>query len=78
MKTKMTAAETAATKIKLLIEPYQKSEPLSSLKIQIGELLLFGDKEKKVFWPFFDAMLRRYFDLILVSKSGSERSGATN
>ena len=58
-------------------ELYPQTKSLSSLKIIIGGLLLFGDNSKKVFWPFFDAMLRQYVNLRLASQSESEPSGAT-
>lgn len=63
MRTKKAAAGTAARKNKLQIEPYQKGKPLSNLKQQIGELLLFGDSQKGNFWGRFESKLRRYTDL---------------
>jgi hypothetical protein len=60
-----------------LTKAYPKTESLSSLKMLIGGLLLFGNKNQKVFWPFFDATLRQYVDLRLISQSGPELSGAT-
>jgi hypothetical protein len=79
MKTKKAAAgaRTAAGN-KLHRIAYPKIESLTSWKMLVGGLLLFGDKKKKVFWPFFDAMLRHYEDLRLVSQSGPEQPGATN
>ena len=83
MKTKMkltikkAAAGTAAGKMKLQDKAYLKADSLSSLKLIIGGLLLFGDKDQKVFWPFFDVTLRQYVDLRLVSQDGSGLPGAT-
>ena len=57
---------------------YRKAIPLSSWKMFIGGLLLFGNKSQKVFWPFFDATLRQYLDHRQVSKSGSDKPGAKN
>ena len=68
----------AAGKSKLLIEPYQKRKRLSSLKLIVGGLLLFGNKKQNAFWPFFDAMLRQYLDLKLASENTSDKPGATN
>lgn len=56
---------------------YPQSESVSSLKILIGGLLLFGDRSQTVFWQFFEVMLRQYVDLRLTSQSESEPSGAT-
>jgi len=36
---------------------YQKATPRSSLKLGIGELLLFGNKQQEEFWPLFEALL---------------------
>jgi hypothetical protein len=70
MKRKNAAAcGTAATLNELHCGPYPKPAPLSSLKLFMGELLLFGNKRRKVFWPFFDAALRQYVDLRLASQS---------
>jgi len=77
MKTKKATVLPAAGNIKQQTEPYQNGNSLSSLKLIIGGLLLFGNKDKKVFWPFFNAMLRQYIDLRLASNNGSGRSGAT-
>lgn len=60
-----------------LLKQYRKAMPLSTLKLGIGELLLFGNKKQKVFWPFFNAILRQYIDLRMVSQSGTEQPGST-
>ena len=44
-------------------EAYRKSAQLSMLKLHIGEVLLFGDKQQRPFWPLLDVMLRQYFTL---------------
>lgn len=72
------AAPTTAPKCDLPNKPYQRTSQESSMKLIVGGLLLFGDKNKTVFWPFFDVTLRLYIDLRLVSQDGTERSGATN
>ena len=66
----------AASKTELHKRTYPKDTPLSILKLGIGELLLFGNTSQKVFWPFFNAILRQYIDLRLVSQDGSEQPGA--
>lgn len=63
MKTKKAAMLPAAGKIKLHDEAYQKAESLSSLKLQIGELLLFGNKQRKEFWSLFEILLIQYIEL---------------
>ena len=40
---------------------YLKPAQQSNLKFEIGTLLLFGDKQQKLFWPLLDVMLRQYF-----------------
>lgn len=77
MKTKKAAVLPAAGNIKQQIEPYQNGNSLSSLKLIIGGLLLFGNRQHKGFWPFLDVTLRQYIDLRLISQDGSGRSGAT-
>ena len=42
---------------------YSKPAMKSSLKIHIGELLLFGDRKQGNFWKRFESKLRRYADL---------------
>ncbi len=39
---------------------YRKPIPLSSLKTLIGELLLFGDKQREEFWLLFEVLLLEY------------------
>ncbi|MBN2594802.1 MAG: hypothetical protein JXA81_14945 [Sedimentisphaerales bacterium] len=46
---------------KQLLKRYQKSQSVSSLKLQIGELLLFGDKQRGEFWSLFEVLLRQYW-----------------
>jgi hypothetical protein len=60
MRNKKAAELPAARESKLRIEPYQQSAPLSSLKLQIGELLLFGNKQRREFWSVFEVLLRQY------------------
>ena len=60
---KMAAAGTATRKSKLRFDPYQTDKPRSSLKFQIGELLLFGDSQQRNFWERFESRLRLYADL---------------
>jgi hypothetical protein len=61
-----------------LLKAYPKAESVSSLKILVGGLLLFGNKNQKVFWPLFDALLRQYVGLRLISQGGSEQPESTN
>ncbi len=77
MKTKKAVVGTAK-KNELRNKAYPKAESLSSWKMLIGGLLLFGNKSQKVFWPFFDATLRQYVDLRLASKNASDKPGLTN
>jgi hypothetical protein len=63
MKTKKATVLPAAGKSELRIEPYQKSEPLSNLKLKIGELLLFGNKQHSEFWSLFEVLLIQYIEL---------------
>lgn len=56
-------AGTPATKNKLQRKPYPKAVPLSSLKIQIGELLLYllaGDRQPDG-WQRLDQLLRKLY-----------------
>ena len=62
----------------LLKPSYQRLSSLSSLKVIIGGLLLFEDKNEKEFWPSFDAMVREYVDLRLAPQSVREKPGTTN
>jgi hypothetical protein len=72
------AAPTTALTTKHRNGSYQSAEPLSSLKVLVGGLLLFGNKKQKVFWPFFDATLRLYVDLKLACQSEPEKAESTN
>ena len=54
--------------------PYLKAESLSSWKMLVGGILLYGDKKKDVFWPFFEAMLRQYIDLRISQSAFQGRS----
>ena len=47
---------------KLRYEAYRKPAPLSSLKVQIGELLLFGDKQRRELWSLFEVLLVQYLE----------------
>ena len=60
---KKAAAGTAAKKNKLRYEAYRKPITLSSLKTLIGEILLFGNKERKETWWLLDSKLRQFYDL---------------
>jgi hypothetical protein len=65
MKTKKAAAGTAAGKSKLQIRSYQKSEPLSNIKSEIGVLLLclqfpIGREVSQIGWMLFERLLCRY------------------
>lgn len=64
----MAAVLPAARKSKLQFESYQKGKSLSSLKFQIGELLLFGDKQQMNFWKRFELKLRQYLELNYLGK----------
>ena len=63
MKTKKAAASTAAGQKQLQNKTYHKSVQLSSLKMLIGEFLIFGNKQRKEFWWLFEKELRCYVDL---------------
>lgn len=47
----------AASKTESHKETYPKDTSMSSLKLAIGELLLFGNRQQKEFWPLFEALL---------------------
>ncbi|MCP4614103.1 MAG: hypothetical protein GY845_35900 [Planctomycetes bacterium] len=54
----------AASKTTLHKVSYTNATTLSrNLKDQIGELLLFGDKQQRIFWKRFESQLRLYADL---------------
>jgi len=78
MRTKKAAGLTAAKYNKRHHKPYPKAESLSTLEMLIGALLLFGNKDQKVFWPFFEAMLLQDISLKLASEKTSHKPGATN
>jgi len=78
MTTKQAVALTTAEQKELHKEAYLKPVRLSSLKLLIGGLLLFGNKEQMVFWPFFEATLRQYIDLTTATQSGLEQPGQAN
>lgn len=40
---------------------YLDHSPKSSLKLQIGELLLFGNKQRRELWNLFEILLRQYW-----------------
>jgi len=77
MSKKEAAGLTAARQDECHNELYPSVKSLSSLKILIGGLLLFGNRNQKVFWPFFEATLRQYVNLRVASQSGSDKPGAT-
>ena len=78
MKTKKAAVAAAAKHYESQNRPYLKSDSASSLRLLIGELLLFGNRRRKVFWPFFDAILRQYIDLRLAAQRASDTPGSAN
>ncbi len=59
---KKAAGLTAAKKNTQHRRAYQKATPLSrnNLKLQIGELLLFGNEQRREFWWLFEVLLVRY------------------
>lgn len=68
MKTKKAAALTAAIRNEPHSKSYQKDKPVSSLKEQIGQLLLYmqtppPQNEQQKYWQIFESFLRRYVDL---------------
>lgn len=67
MKIKKAPGLTGAGKSELRFEPYQKGKRLSSLKLQIGELLLFlqlplTDEKIQKGWSLFEVLLRQYWE----------------
>ena len=68
MKTKKAAALTAAIRNEPYPKSYQKDKPVSSLKEQIGQLLLYmqnpsPQNEQQKYWQIFESCLRMYVDL---------------
>jgi hypothetical protein len=68
MKTKKAAALTTAKTYKLQCKSYIKTAPPSSLKIQIGELLLYlqrplGQVQRSGLQQIFETKLNEYIDL---------------
>ena len=60
---KNAAGLTAAGEKKLHNGTYSKPARLSNLKILIGEILLFGNKQRKEFWWLFDSKVRQFYEL---------------
>lgn len=77
MKREKAVAGTTAKYDERLNKEYLSVKSLSTLKIIIGGLLLFGNKERRAFWPLFDVLLRQLVDLRLAPKHGSQEPGAT-
>ena len=63
MKTKKAVAGTTAKYNKRQHAQYRKVPAVSSLKMLIGELLIFGNEQRKETWWLFDSKLRQYVDL---------------
>lgn len=59
MRTKKAVVGTAK-KYEAQNRTYPKTTQLSSLKVFIGELLLFGDRKRKEFWQLFEVLLTDY------------------
>jgi hypothetical protein len=57
---------------------YRKPAQSSDLKLQLGEILLYGNVQRKEFWPLFDDLLRQYIDLKLCTKNALETSERSN
>ena len=67
-KTKKAAAVTAARKNELCHQSYRKVIPLSSLKIQIGEILLclqrpLNQNERRICWQAFERTLQEFYQI---------------
>ena len=52
-----------AAGIKRRYESYPQAGSESSLKLLVGEVLLFGNKQRKEFWPFFEALLAQFYQI---------------
>jgi hypothetical protein len=76
MKKKKAAGLTAASNNERN-KAYLSTKSLSTLKIIVGGLLLFGNAERRAFWPLFDVLLRQLEDLKLASQSRSNKTGQT-
>ena len=59
------ASDKAAPECKFQNESYRNSAFMSRAKLQIGELLLFGNKECREFWELLEVLLVQH----LVAKS---------
>ena len=46
---------------KVLFESYPRAGSESTLKLLIGEVLLFGNKQRNEFWQFFEALLAQFY-----------------
>jgi hypothetical protein len=62
------SADRAAQALNHFDISYQKDSKLSSLKLQVGELLLYlqtplPQNEQQNYWQVFESCLRRYIDL---------------
>lgn len=55
--------EGKAAEEKLHSGSYQKDLITSTLKLQIGEILLLGDRQQNRFWALIDVLLRQYVSL---------------
>lgn len=67
MKVAACLSEQAARKTESHCKAYRKDAPLSSLKMQIGELLLclqaLSENERQEQWPVFESEFKQYADL---------------
>ena len=63
MKGKKNRAAGTAPKNNQLNQSYRDSLSMSIVKQQIGELLLFGDKECKEFWKLLQVLLKQFCEL---------------
>ena len=78
MKTKKAEAATPAGNVRQTLSD-RKPAQQSRLKLQIAELLLFGDNNQKQFWPLLDIMLQQYVCLSISQNGycgGLEDAGA--
>jgi len=56
------ASDKAAPEYKFQSESYRNSTSVSRVRLQIGELLLFGNKGRKEFWKLLEVLLNQYFE----------------